>query len=88
MRFVGAGHEVMTLQHLDVEDITSVELLHSPPLISRADPHNFPFFDDAFYFGFTVRFDEALFLARFAAEIERVVKNGVLFLLGSVRPMT
>lgn len=41
-----------------------------------------PFFDDAFDFGFTARFDEALFPARFAAEMERVVRpGGVCFVL-------
>ncbi|MCI51064.1 S-adenosyl-L-methionine-dependent methyltransferases superfamily protein, partial [Trifolium medium] len=47
-----------------------------------ADPHNLPFFDDAFDLAFTARFDEALFPARFAAEMERVVRaGGVCFVL-------
>jgi len=37
--------------------------------------------------GFTARFDVLSFLTRFTYEIERAVRNGVLFLLGSVRPM-
>jgi SAM-dependent methyltransferase len=78
----GAGHEVAALQRLGVDDVTGVELFDSPPLVSRADPHNLPFFDDAFDFAFTARFDEALFPARFAAEMERVVRDGgVCFVL-------
>ncbi|XP_057453500.1 uncharacterized protein LOC130745334 [Lotus japonicus] len=72
----GAGHEVAALSLLGVEDVTGVELLDSPPLVSRADPHNLPFFDEAFDLAFTARFDEALFPARFAAEMERVVRPG------------
>ncbi|CAK8530307.1 unnamed protein product [Lathyrus sativus] len=78
----GAGHEVAALQRLGVDDVTGVELFDSQPLVSRADPHNLPFFDGAFDFGFTARFDEALFPARFAAEMERVVRpGGVCFVL-------
>lgn len=35
-----------------------------------------PFFDGAFDLAFTARFDEALFPAKFAAEMERVVRPG------------
>lgn len=35
-----------------------------------------PFFDGAFDFAFTAHFDEALFPARFAAEMERTVRPG------------
>jgi len=78
----GAGHEVSALQRLGVEDVTGVELLESPPLVNRADPHNLPFFHGAFDFAFTARFDEALFPTRFAAEMERVVRGGgVCFVL-------
>ncbi|XP_027347707.1 uncharacterized protein LOC113859090 [Abrus precatorius] len=72
----GAGHEVAALSSLGVDDVTGVELLDSPPLVSRADPHNLPFFDAAFDLAFTARFDEALFPARFASEMERVVRPG------------
>lgn len=70
------------MSRLGVEDVTGVEIFDSPPLVSRADPHNLPFFDAAFDFAFTARFDEALFPARFAAEMERVVRpGGVCFVL-------
>ncbi|RDX88665.1 hypothetical protein CR513_29707, partial [Mucuna pruriens] len=72
----GAGHEVAALSQLGVDDVTGVEILESPPLVDRADPHNLPFFDGAFDLAFTARFDEALFPARFAAEMERVVRPG------------
>lgn len=72
----GAGHEVAAFSRLGVEDVTGVELFDSPPLVSRADPHNLPYFDDAFDLAFTARFDEALFPARFAAEMERTVRPG------------
>nr|KYP50320.1 hypothetical protein KK1_027895 [Cajanus cajan] len=72
----GAGHEADALSALGVHDVTAVEILDSPPLVARADPHNLPFFDAAFDLAFTARFDEALFPARFAAEMERVVRPG------------
>ncbi|KAG4985739.1 hypothetical protein AAZX31_12G098500 [Glycine max] len=78
----GAGHEVAALRRLGIDDVTGVEILESPPLVRRADPHNLPFFDGAFDLAFTARFDEALFPARFAAEMERVVRpGGACFLL-------
>ncbi|AES88842.2 transmembrane protein, putative [Medicago truncatula] len=62
------GHEVSALQKLGVEEVTGVELLDSPPLVSREDLHNL--------------FDEALFPARFVAKMERVVRaGGVCFVL-------
>ncbi|KAJ1382717.1 S-adenosyl-L-methionine-dependent methyltransferase [Sesbania bispinosa] len=77
-----AGHEVAAMSLLGVEDVTGVELLDSPPLVQRADPHNLPFFDEAFDLAFTARFDLALFPARFAAEMERTVRpGGVCFVL-------
>ncbi|KAL6140079.1 hypothetical protein ACLB2K_058380 [Fragaria x ananassa] len=72
----GAGHEVMALSQLGVADVTGVELLESPPLVSRADPHNLPFFDDVFDFAFSARLEQALFSSRFAAEMERTVRPG------------
>ncbi|KAK7263571.1 hypothetical protein RJT34_31163 [Clitoria ternatea] len=78
----GAGHEVAAFRRLGVDDVTGVELLDSPPLVSRADPHNLPFFEGAFDLAFSARFDEALFPARFAAEMERVVRpDGACFVL-------
>ncbi|KAG5020984.1 hypothetical protein JHK87_016839 [Glycine soja] len=68
----GAGHEVAALRRLGIDDVTGVEILESPPLVRRADPHNLPFFDGVFDLAFTARFDEALF----AAEMERVIRPG------------
>ncbi|XP_025984559.1 uncharacterized protein, partial [Glycine max] len=68
----GAGQEVAALRLLGIDDVTGVEILESPPLVRRADPHNLPFFDGVFDLAFTARFDEALF----AAEMERVIRPG------------
>ncbi|KAI7979934.1 hypothetical protein LOK49_Contig218G00006 [Camellia lanceoleosa] len=72
----GAGHEVMALKQIGVGDVTGVELVDSPPLVSRADPHNLPFFDGVFDLGFSAHLDEELFRERFAAEMERTVRVG------------
>ncbi|XAR55433.1 hypothetical protein NMG60_11035500 [Bertholletia excelsa] len=72
----GAGHEVMALKQIGVGDVTGVELVDSPPLVSRADPHNLPFFDGVFDLGFSAHLDQALFPSRFAAEMERTVRKG------------
>ncbi|XP_054793188.1 uncharacterized protein LOC129298772 [Prosopis cineraria] len=72
----GAGHEVMALANLGVLDVTGVELIESPPLVSRADPHNLPFFNNSFDFAFSAHFAEALFPSRFASEMERTVEAG------------
>ncbi|KAK7395427.1 hypothetical protein VNO78_15985 [Psophocarpus tetragonolobus] len=77
----GAGHQVAALRRLGLDDVTGVEILDSPPLVRRADPHNLPFFDGAFDLAFTAHFDEALFPARFAAEMQRVVRPGGACLL-------
>lgn len=66
----------MALNKIGVADVTGVELLDSPPLVSRADPHNLPFFDQAFDLGFSASFDQALFPSRYAAEMERTVRVG------------
>ncbi|KAJ0054240.1 hypothetical protein Pint_02117 [Pistacia integerrima] len=71
----GAGHEVMALNKIGVADVTGVELMDSLPLVSRADPHNLPFFDEVFDVAFTAHLTEALFPSRFADEMERTVKN-------------
>ncbi|KAL5147961.1 hypothetical protein HKD37_06G017527 [Glycine soja] len=68
----GAGQEVAALRLLGIDDVTGVEILESPPLVRRADPHNLPFFDGVFDLAFPARFDEALF----AAEMERVIRPG------------
>ncbi|KAA0038913.1 methyltransferase [Cucumis melo var. makuwa] len=63
---------------MGVHDVIGVELIDSPPLVSRADPHNLPFFDHVFDLAFTAHLVEALFLSRFVSEMERVVRpNGV-----------
>ncbi|CAM8904114.1 unnamed protein product [Rhodiola kirilowii] len=72
----GAGHEVMALRDLGVKDVTGVELVDVPPLVSRADPHNLPFFDSVFDVAFSGHFDEALFPERFVGEMERTVRSG------------
>lgn len=72
----GAGHEVRALNQIGVKDVTGVELVDSPPLVSRADPHNLPFFDGIFDLGFSAHLDQALFPSRYAAEMERTVRVG------------
>ncbi|XVF39076.1 hypothetical protein PTKIN_Ptkin01aG0006700 [Pterospermum kingtungense] len=72
----GAGHEVMALSKMGVEDVTGVELIESLPLVSKADPHNLPFFDGAFDVAFTCHLTEALYPMRYAGEMERILKKG------------
>ncbi|XP_057541201.1 uncharacterized protein LOC130818939 isoform X1 [Amaranthus tricolor] len=77
----GAGQEVMALQQIGVSDVTAIDLVDSPPLVSRADPYYLPFFDDAFDFAFSAQFDIVLFPTRFVAEMERTVRIGGFCLL-------
>ncbi|XP_023531341.1 uncharacterized protein LOC111793614 [Cucurbita pepo subsp. pepo] len=70
----GAGHEVMALSQMGLLDVTGVELVDSPPLVTRADPHNLPFFDHAFDLAFSAHLAEALFPSRFVSEMERTVR--------------
>ncbi|EOY16734.1 S-adenosyl-L-methionine-dependent methyltransferases superfamily protein, putative [Theobroma cacao] len=72
----GAGHEVMALSKMGVEDVTGVEVIESLPLVSKADPHNLPFFDGAFDVAFTGHLVEALYPRRYAGEMERTVREG------------
>ncbi|CAI9090345.1 OLC1v1025099C1 [Oldenlandia corymbosa var. corymbosa] len=72
----GPGQAVMALREMGVADVTGVEVVDSPPLVSRADPHNLPFFDDVFDFGFSGYLDRALFPIRYVEEMERTVKIG------------
>ncbi|GFS31858.1 S-adenosyl-L-methionine-dependent methyltransferases superfamily protein [Actinidia rufa] len=72
----GAGHEVMEMKQIGLKDVSGVEVVESPPLVSRADPHNLPFFDGVFDLGFSAQFDRALFPRRYAAEMERTVRAG------------
>ncbi|XP_062106199.1 uncharacterized protein LOC133817640 [Humulus lupulus] len=73
---VGAGHEVMGLTQMGVIDVTGTELVDSPPLVSRADPHNLPFFDNVFDLAFSAHLGEAMFPSRFVSEMERTVRPG------------
>lgn len=66
----------MALNEMGVTDVTGVEVVDSPPLVSRADPHNLPFFDSVFDFGFSGYLDRALFPARYVEEMERTVRSG------------
>ena len=72
----GAGHSVVAFNEVGVSEVTAVEIVESPPLVSKADPHNLPFFDGVFDLGFGGAFDRALFPGRYAEEMERTVKVG------------
>ncbi|CAN6453263.1 unnamed protein product [Victoria cruziana] len=83
----GAGHEVAALSEgTGVADVTGVEIVDSPPLVSRADPHNLPFFDSVFDFAFSSRLSDALFPARFVKEMERTVRPGGVLVVTLERP--
>ncbi|EXB58579.1 hypothetical protein L484_008732 [Morus notabilis] len=71
----GAGHEAMALAQMGVADVTAVEVVESPPLVDRADPHNLPFFDEVFDLAFSAHLAEALFPSRFMSEMERTVRD-------------
>ena len=71
----------MALQHIGVSDVTAIDLVDSPPLVSRADPYFLPFFDDDFDFAFSAQFDTVMFPSRFIAEMERTVRIGGFCLL-------
>lgn len=62
------------LSEVGINDATGVELVESPPLVSRADPHNLPFFDGAFDLVFSAHLDDALFPKRYVAEMERTIR--------------
>ncbi|KAK8580174.1 hypothetical protein V6N12_070458 [Hibiscus sabdariffa] len=74
----GAGHEVMSLSKMGLEDVKGVELIESLPLVSRANPHNLPFSDEAFDVAFSSHLMEALYPMRYAGEMERTVRKGGL----------
>ncbi|KAF3772984.1 hypothetical protein EJ110_NYTH51906 [Nymphaea thermarum] len=83
----GAGHEVAALSEgTGLADVTGVEIVDSPPLVSRADPHNLPFFDSVFDFAFSARLADALFPARFVKEMERTVRPGGVLVVTLERP--
>ncbi|EMS60609.1 hypothetical protein TRIUR3_17949 [Triticum urartu] len=70
---------VAALRVAGVGDVTGVDLVDFPPLVRRADPHNLPFFDDAFDLSLSsdpAALTGALFPSRFASEIERTVRRG------------
>lgn len=71
----------MALSELGVLDVTGVELIDSPPLVSRADPHDLPFFDSVFDLAYSGHLEEALFPARFVNEMERTVRNNGICLV-------
>lgn len=68
----------MAVSKMGLEDVTGVELIESPPLVSRADPHNLPFFDGAFDVAFTGHLAGALYPTRYAGEMERTLRKGGL----------
>ncbi|XP_020095069.1 uncharacterized protein LOC109714768, partial [Ananas comosus] len=72
----GACQSVAAVRDSGIADVTGVDLLDFPPLVSRADPHNLPFFDGVFDLTFTPGLAGALFPTRFAAEMERTVRQG------------
>lgn len=72
----GAGHPVMALNNMGVNDVSGIEVVESHPLVRRADPHNLPFFDKVFDFGFSPYLERALFPARYVGEMERTVRDG------------
>ncbi|KAM7276614.1 hypothetical protein ACFE04_018480 [Oxalis oulophora] len=72
----GAGHVVMALKQMGVEDVTGVDVVDTFPLVSKADMFNLPFFDHVFDFAFTEHLDEALFPRRYVGEMERTVRKG------------
>lgn len=72
----GAGHSVMALNNMGVNDVSGVELVESHPLVGRADPHNLPFSNKVFDLGFSPYLERALFPARYVEEMERTVRDG------------
>ncbi|KAI6688784.1 hypothetical protein NL676_025612 [Syzygium grande] len=70
------GNEVGALFESGVANTTRVELIDSPPLVNRVDMHNLPFFDGVFDLAFSEHSEEALFISRVMAEMERMVRVG------------
>ncbi|KAK4377048.1 hypothetical protein RND71_003344 [Anisodus tanguticus] len=71
-----AGHSVINLNNMGVNDISGIEVIESPPLVGRADPHNLPFFNKVFDIGFSPYLERTLFPARYVGEMERTVRDG------------
>ncbi|KAI3811309.1 hypothetical protein L1987_21030 [Smallanthus sonchifolius] len=61
----------MSLNEIRLRDVTDVELVDSPPLLSRADPHNLPFYS-------TARSIEARAFCGFNFELETVMTYRLL----------
>ncbi|XP_020084928.1 uncharacterized protein LOC109707810 [Ananas comosus] len=72
----GVDQSVAAIRDFGIADVTGVDLLDFPPLVSRADPHNLPFFDGVFDLAFTPGLAGALFPRRFTAEMEHTVLQG------------
>ncbi|KAJ8639980.1 hypothetical protein MRB53_016674 [Persea americana] len=71
-----AGHQILALSSLSVGEVTGVEIVDSPLLVERADPHNLPFFDGIFDLAFSAHLHEVMFPDRYAREMERTVRKG------------
>ncbi|XP_056167621.1 uncharacterized protein LOC115678517 [Syzygium oleosum] len=63
----------MALSESGVADVTGVD---SPPLVSRVGLHNLRIFDGVFDLALSEHLEEALFLSRFAAEMEMTTRVG------------
>ncbi|ERN12780.1 hypothetical protein AMTR_s00043p00204240 [Amborella trichopoda] len=70
----GAGHEVMALKEMGLKNVDGVEIVGSPPLVKRADPHDLPFSGGVFDVCYSAHLAESLFPSRFVSEIERTVR--------------
>eukprot|EP01018_Ginkgo_biloba_P011576 Gb_18011 [translate_table: standard] len=74
----GVGQEVMALRQMGLDDALGIEVVESPPLVIRGDPHNHPFPANTFDLEFSTHISEALFPTRFVSEMERTLKPGGL----------
>ncbi|XP_076953416.1 uncharacterized protein LOC143627504 [Bidens hawaiensis] len=66
----------MAMKEVEVSEVVGVEVVGSPPLVDRADPHKLPYFDEVFGLGFSAGLDQAVFPGRYVREMERVVRVG------------
>ncbi|MBA0692002.1 hypothetical protein Goari_009596 [Gossypium aridum] len=66
----------MALSKMGLKNVIGVELIESLPLLSRANPHNLPFFDRAFDVAFTGHLMATWYPLRNAEEMERTVRKG------------
>ncbi|XP_076900268.1 uncharacterized protein LOC143554386 [Bidens hawaiensis] len=72
----GGGQAVMAMKDIGVSEVVGVEVVGSPPLVDRADPHKLPYFEEVFGLGFSAGLDQAVFPGRYVREMERVVRVG------------